>query len=243
MRTWCTSARPGRPGGGHVKGPPYARIAAELRSQIERGELRPGQRVPSTREITGRWGVAMATATKVLAALRQDGLVHPVPGVGTVVSDPGPGAARPPAPAPAPGRSDGPGPDRPATRTPMAPDRIVAAAIAVADAEGLAGLSMRRVAAEIGAAPMSLYRHVADKDDLVVQMMNAVFAQTRLPDPPGGWRPRLERAGRTFWAMFRAHPWLASALSLTRPQVMPDALPFTEWMVTALDGQDRKSVA
>src|SRR6201994_1300076 len=179
--------------------PPYARIAAERGGRRGRGELTAGQRIPSTREITGRWGVAMATATKVLAALRQDGLVHPVPGVGTVVSDPGPGAARPPAPAPAPGRSDGPGPDRPATRTPMAPDRIVAAAIAVADAEGLAGLSMRRVAAEIGAAPMSLYRHVADKDDLVVQMMNAVFAQTRLPDPPpGGWRPRLGLAGRTF---------------------------------------------
>jgi AcrR family transcriptional regulator len=113
----------------------------------------------------------------------------------------------------------------------------VAAAIEVADAEGLAALSMRRVAAEIGAAPMSLYRHVADKDDLVVQMMNTVFARTRLPDPPpDGWRARLELAGRTFWAMFRAHPWLASALSLTRPQVMPDALPFTEWLLTALDG-------
>ena len=216
-----------------MEGPPYARIAAELRSQIERGELRPGQRVPSTREITGRWGVAMATATKVLAALRQDGLVHPVPGVGTVVSDPAAAAGRPAAP-PRPGTgARGPG----AAAGGLAPDRIVAAAIQVADAEGLAGLSMRRVAAEIGAAPMSLYRHVADKDDLVVQMMNAVFAQTRLPDPPpGGWRPRLELAGRTFWAMFRAHPWLASALSLTRPQVMPDALPFTEWMLTALDG-------
>jgi AcrR family transcriptional regulator len=119
----------------------------------------------------------------------------------------------------------------------MAPDRIVAAAIRVADAEGLAGLSMRRVAAEIGAAPMSLYRHVADKDDLVVQMMNAVFAQTQLPEPPpGGWRARLELAGHTFWAMFRAHPWLASAMSLTRPQVLPSALPYTEWVLTALDG-------
>lgn len=219
-----------------MDGPPYARIAAELRAQIERGELRPGQRVPSTREITGRWGVAMATATKVLAALRQDGLVHPVPGVGTVVSDTATGPARPPARSPETGTAR-PAAGRPATRTPMAPDRIVAAAIRVADAEGLAALSMRRVAAEIGAAPMSLYRHVADKDDLVVQMMNTVFARTELPDPPpDGWRARLELAARTLWAMFRAHPWLASALSLTRPQVMPDALPFTEWLLTALDG-------
>ena len=118
----------------------------------------------------------------------------------------------------------------------MAPDRIVAAAIYVADAEGLASLSMRRVAAELGAAPMSLYRHVADKDDLVLQMMDAVFGASALPEPPDGWRPRLEVAGRTLWAMFRAHPWLASALSLTRPQVLPAALPYTEWVLTALDG-------
>src|ERR1700722_17552626 len=115
--------------------PPYARIATELRGQIERGELAPGQRVPSTREITARWGVAMATATRVLATLRQDGLVHPVPGVGTVVSEGRPaGPARSPAARPA------------AARGPGAAMRIVAAAITVADAEGLAALSMRRVA-------------------------------------------------------------------------------------------------
>jgi AcrR family transcriptional regulator len=216
--------------------PPYRRIAAELRGQIERGELTAGQRIPSTREITGRWGVAMATATKVLAALRQDGLVHPVPGVGTVVSDGPVAAGQPPAADRAPAsRSAGP---RPATdRGPGDAERIVAAAITVADAEGLAALSMRRVATELGAAPMSLYRHVTDKDDLVLQMMNTVFARGRLPDPPEGWRPQLDLAARTLWAMFREHPWLASALSLTRPQALPAALPYTEWVLTALDGR------
>ena len=70
---------------GGVNLPPYAQIAAELRDQINNGTLAPGDRVPSTREITQRWGVAMATATKALAALRQEGIVRPVPGVGTVV--------------------------------------------------------------------------------------------------------------------------------------------------------------
>ena len=218
--------------------PPYARIAAELRDRITRGELAPGQRVPSTREITARWGVAMATATRVLATLRQEGLVHPVPGVGTVVSGP---PAVPPRQPPAAGRPDparpAPGPERPAAdRGPGGAERIVAAAITVADAEGLAALSMRRVAAELGAAPMSLYRHVADKDDLVLQMMNTVFARSHLPDPPDGWRARLELAARTLWAMFGQHPWLASALSLTRPQALPAALPYTEWVLTALAG-------
>jgi AcrR family transcriptional regulator len=169
----------------------------------------------------------MATATKVLATLRQEGLVRPVPGVGTVVSDDRPALpGRPPA-----------SPKQPPAGAPRGAERIVAAAIRVADAEGLGALSMRRVAGEIGGAPMSLYRHVADKDDLLLQMMDTVFAQTRLPDPPpDGWRPRLEVAARTLWAMFRAHPWLASALSLTRPQVLPAALPYTEWLLTALGG-------
>jgi AcrR family transcriptional regulator len=238
--------------------PPYARIAAELRGRIERGELVPGQRVPSTREITARWGVAMATATRVLATLRHDGLVHPVPGVGTVVSE-RPTARPPRSPAPVPGRpaanrpagtrpaaaepaANRPATDRPATdRGPGGAERIVAAAIKVADAEGLAALSMRRVAAELGAAPMSLYRHVTDKDELLLQMMNTVFAQARLPDGtaadrPEGWRARLELAARTMWAGFRRHPWLASALSMTRPQMLPAALPYTEWGLAALDG-------
>ncbi|MYR86592.1 GntR family transcriptional regulator, partial [Streptomyces sp. SID685] len=58
-------------------------IVGELRRRIETGELAPGERVPSTREITRQWGVAMATATKVLTELRREGLVRAVPGVGT----------------------------------------------------------------------------------------------------------------------------------------------------------------
>ncbi|MFB9832709.1 TetR/AcrR family transcriptional regulator, partial [Actinoallomurus acaciae] len=114
--------------------------------------------------------------------------------------------------------------------------RIVATAISVADAEGLASVSMRRVAAELGMATMSMYRYVADKEDLLAQMMDAAFAEWPLPDdPPEGWRDRLEVAARTLWAMFRSHPWLAPALSVTRPQPVPHALPYTEWVLGSLD--------
>ncbi|WP_345708981.1 TetR/AcrR family transcriptional regulator [Kitasatospora paranensis] len=110
--------------------------------------------------------------------------------------------------------------------------------MAVADAEGLAAVSMRRVAAELGVATMSLYRHVADKDDLLVRMMDAVFARWTFPaDPPDGWRERLTLAGRMLWEVFRHHPWLAPALSVTRPQAVAGALPFTEWVITALEGR------
>jgi len=79
----------------NVNLPPYAQIAAELRDQIEQGILAPGDRVPSTREITQRWGVAMATASKALVALRREGMVHPIPGVGTVVGHRPPAHGRP----------------------------------------------------------------------------------------------------------------------------------------------------
>ncbi|WP_316528389.1 TetR/AcrR family transcriptional regulator C-terminal domain-containing protein [Kitasatospora brasiliensis] len=210
----------------------YKQIAGELRQRIESGELRPGDRAPSTREITRRWNVAMATATKVLAELRGQGLVRAVPGVGTVVTE-APAPAKPPA-RPAPGER--PAPRRPAAEGGLTTDRIVAAAVEIADAEGLEALSMRRVAAELDAAAMSLYRHVPDKDGLVDLMMDRVFsavsfspAETALP-----WRARLELAARLLWDLFRAHPWLASALSVTRPQPVANALPFGEWVLSTL---------
>lgn len=212
--------------------PPYAQIAAALRDQINSGELAPGDRVPSTRELTRQWGVAMATATKALTTLRQEGLVRPVAGVGTVVDDVrrrgGPAAA-----AVVP---------RPRARNPidgaLTIDRIVTAAIDIADAEGLAALSMRRVAIEVGVATMSLYRHVADKDALVLSMMDTVLREWQPPAvPPESWRPALELAARTLWSTFRRHPWLAPALSITRPQPVPGGMAYTEYVLSVLDQQ------
>jgi DNA-binding transcriptional regulator YhcF (GntR family) len=212
--------------------PRYSQIVAELRQRIEAGELAPGDRVPSTREITRQWGVAMATATKVLTELRHEGLVRAVPGVGTVVA----AGSRPARPGPPPARAASTQ-RKSVSDQALTPERVVATAIAVADAEGLAAVSMRRVAAELGVATMSLYRHVSDKDDLLMQMMDAAFSEWPFPaDPPQGWRDRLTLMGRMLWSMFRRHPWLAPALSVTRPQLVVSAMRFTEWTLTALDG-------
>ncbi|MEW2417667.1 TetR/AcrR family transcriptional regulator C-terminal domain-containing protein [Streptomyces sp. NPDC046866] len=201
---------------------PYARIAAELRGRIERGELRPGDRVPSTRAITQRWGVAMATASKVLAALGQEGLVRAVPGVGTVV------AARP-----STGQGRRSGTDDDVQRR----ARIVRAAVAIADAEGAAALTMRRLAAELGVSAMSLYRHVSTKEQLVVLMADAVFAEEHLPQrPPPHWRERLELSAALQWRLYRAHPWLAGAMNLNRPLLIPHGIRHIEWALEALDG-------
>ncbi|WP_405982896.1 TetR/AcrR family transcriptional regulator C-terminal domain-containing protein [Streptomyces sp. NBC_00158] len=212
--------------------PRYSQIVAELRQRIETGELAQGDRVPSTREITRQWGVAMATATKVLTELRREGTVRTIPGVGTVVAAPSRPvrASRPSAAA----RAGGPS-EASSVQGALTLGRIVGAAVTVADTEGLAAVSMRRVAAELGVATMSLYRHVADKDDLLTQMMDGVMAEHPLPaEPPEGWRKAIELAARQLWDLFRRHPWLAPALSVTRPQMITSALPYSEWMLATL---------
>ncbi|MEV8567789.1 TetR/AcrR family transcriptional regulator C-terminal domain-containing protein [Streptomyces sp. NPDC051322] len=197
--------------------PPYLRIAAELRSRIADGTLSPGELVPSTRAITREWGVAMATATKALAALRQDGLVRAVPGVGTVVA------------APAPVGSPAPGLTR---------ERIVRTAVALADAEGLPVLSMRRVATELGLSTMALYRHVQGKGELVRLMSDAVCGEQPLPSvQPADWRERFELGSRWMWDAYNRHPWMAHAMaSITRPEPAPNAMAYTEWMLRAGEG-------
>src|SRR5262249_38980181 len=115
-------------------------------------------------------------------------------------------------------------------------ERIVAAGVAIADAEGLGAVSMRRVASEIGVATMSLYRHGGDKDDLVLHMLDRVFRGRQPPaHPPAGWRPRVEIAARLVWDAFRRHPWLASTMSITRPQALAGGLPLSEFLLATLD--------
>ncbi|MFE3866337.1 GntR family transcriptional regulator [Streptomyces goshikiensis] len=203
---------------------PYARIAAELRGRIERGELRPGDRVPSTRAITQRWGVAMATASKALATLGQEGLVRAVPGVGTLV------AARP-------ATSQGRRPATAAEDDSAQRGRIVRAAVAIADAEGLTALTMRRLAAELGVSAMSLYRHVSTKEQLVALMADAAFGEHALPErPPPHWRERLELSAALQWRLYRAHPWLAGAMNLNRPLLIPNGIRHIDWALAALAG-------
>jgi AcrR family transcriptional regulator len=210
--------------------PPYRRIADEIRARITAGELRPGDPIPSARGITREWGVALATATKVLATLNAEGVTQPLPGRGTVVTDPAGVPARPADGAARTARRHEADPD-------LTRERIVAAAIRVADTEGLTQLSMRRIATELDAAPMSLYRHISGKDDLLMSMMDSVLGEDPLPArPPDGWRAQLELTSRLQWRGFRRHPWLAPALSITRPQLLPNGMRHTEWALRALSG-------
>ncbi|MET9481874.1 GntR family transcriptional regulator [Streptomyces sp. NPDC006638] len=212
--------------------PPYLRIVAEIRRRVAEGELAPGDRVPSTRQIAREWGVAPATATKALARLEREGLVEPRPRVGTVVAGP----------------AEEPREERPlettGRRLPSPPElltreRVVEAAVEIADAEGLAALSMRGVAARLGVAAMSPYRYVDSKEDLVLLMADAAFGEAEYPDAatfPGDWRARVELGTRTLWRLYRKHPWLAQLHPLSRPLMLPNLMVHAEWMLGALDG-------
>jgi AcrR family transcriptional regulator len=170
----------------------------------------------------------MATASRVLATLREEGLVHVVPGAGTVVAAAGEIAGRP--------HSTRVRNLRPIEHG-LTQERVVATAIAIADTEGLAALSMRRIAADLGIPTMSLYRYVPAKDGLVLLMADAAIGELHLPDPPPrGWRAQLDVAARLQWAGYKRHPWLPPVISLTRPQVLPNGIKHTEWSLRAVDG-------
>ncbi|MFI0466770.1 TetR/AcrR family transcriptional regulator C-terminal domain-containing protein [Saccharopolyspora sp. 5N102] len=207
--------------------PRYLAIAAELRRRIVQGEPAPGAKVPSTRRVAAEWGVAAATAAKALATLRQEGLIRAEPRSGYVVE----GSSRPVATKPA-RRSAPHGRPEDLTR-----GRIVQAAIEIADNEGLAVLSMRGVAARLGVAPMSPYRHVDGKNQLVMLMADAAFGECVYPArPPADWRARLELFARTLWSLYRRHPWLAQLTPITRPLPLPNLAVHAEFALAALDG-------
>ncbi|MGW7292548.1 TetR/AcrR family transcriptional regulator C-terminal domain-containing protein [Streptomyces xiamenensis] len=87
-------------------------------------------------------------------------------------------------------------------------DQIVAAAIEVAEAEGLAALSMRRVAAEVGVGTASLYTYLRGKAELEALMLDAVALGPTLPHEwPGDWRAKLEAWALDDWEAIRRHPW------------------------------------
>jgi DNA-binding transcriptional regulator YhcF (GntR family) len=169
--------------------PPYARIVSDVRRRIATGSLKPGDRLPSTRELARSWGVAVATAAHALKTLAHQGVVLPTPRVGNVVA--------------------------------------------------VDAVSIRGVAARLGVPPMSLYRHVQSKEELLRLMTDAVLGEEELPGtPPAGWRAQLELAARFEWRAFKRHPWLARVVNVTRPEPLPNALAFADWVLRALGELD-----
>jgi AcrR family transcriptional regulator len=106
--------------------------------------------------------------------------------------------------------------------------RIVAAAVRVADTEGLDAVSMGRVAAELGTAPMSLYRHVSSKEELLTLMVDAAWDEAPgTPVAGEGWRAGLSRWAWALRAGARRHPWVVR-IPLNSLPIMPNEVAWFE---------------
>jgi AcrR family transcriptional regulator len=103
--------------------------------------------------------------------------------------------------------------DSAATARPaLSRQRALEAAVALADAEGLASLTMRRLAQELGVEAMSLYHHVANKDDILDGMVDIVFEQIALPPTDVGWKHAMRVRAQSMRLALVSHPWSTAVL-------------------------------
>ena len=118
----------------------------------------------------------------------------------------------------------------------LSADAIVDAAIRLADAEGLEGVSMARVAAELGFTPMSLYRYVASKEELLQLMWNGSASGAEgLVLEGDGWRAKLRNWAIVQRDMLDRHPWLTQ-MPMAAPPMAPNSMVFVELGLGAMDG-------
>src|SRR3954447_3286616 len=112
-------------------------------------------------------------------------------------------------------------------------ERIVAAAIAVADADGLPAVSMSRVARQLGSSAMSLYRYVESKDELLALMIDAAIGTVPPAPRAGDWRERLEQWAWSTVTAMREPPWAAHA-PIGGPPLAPNAVAWFEDALAAM---------
>src|SRR5689334_9902117 len=117
-------------------------------------------------------------------------------------------------------------PERPGRRRrdPISRDAIVAAAIKLLDREGLAALSMRRLAEELGTGAASLYWHVGSKDGLLDLVLDQIIGEQQVPDPePARWQEQLKEVARIMRRTSLRHPYVVR-ISIGRIPMGPNAL-------------------
>ncbi len=119
----------------------------------------------------------------------------------------------------------------------LAVEQIIDAAIQIADVDGLAAVTMRRIAERLGVGAMSLYTYVPGKAELLDVMLDQVYGETRAADDGiGGWRARLESHARQDWELYQRHPWVLE-VSQTRSILGPNEIALYESALQAIAGQ------
>ena len=102
-------------------------------------------------------------------------------------------------------------------RSPLSRDRVLSAALALADREGLDGLTMRKLGDELGVEAMSLYNYFASKDEQIAALIDVVFSEIEVP-PSGSWRSAKRRRAISALAALARHRWAVGLMeSSTRP--------------------------
>jgi AcrR family transcriptional regulator len=108
-------------------------------------------------------------------------------------------------------------------RTPLTKERVLHAAVELADRGGIEALSMRKLGQELGVEGMALYRHVRDKDDLLDGIVDVVMSQVDVPEKADDWKMALRQLSLAARDAMVRHPW-APAVLVTRPQPGPATL-------------------
>ena len=120
-------------------------------------------------------------------------------------------------------------------RARLSRDRVLRAAVALADDGGIESLTMRKLGRALGVEAMSLYNHVANKDDLLNGMIDAVFAEIDLPSGAAGWRPAMRARAISARAALARHPW-ATGLMESRSTPGPATLRHHDTVIGTLRG-------
>lgn len=133
----------------------------------------------------------------------------------------------------------------PASSTKLSVDAIVDAGLELIDADGVGALTMRRIAERLGTSPMSLYRHVATKDELVARIADRYFAETELPDTADlPWQEAIVEATAAAFGAFVEHPHLREIAAMQHADAVA-MFRMTEVILGALRGaglDDREAV-
>ena len=103
-----------------------------------------------------------------------------------------------------------------APRSPLTRERVLRAAVALADREGVGSLSMRRLAKQLGVEAMSLYHHVAGKQALLDGMVDLVFGEIELPAADGAWKAAMRRRAVSAREVLGRHPWAINLMESRR---------------------------
>jgi AcrR family transcriptional regulator len=122
-------------------------------------------------------------------------------------------------------------------RHPLTPDRILDAAVGLADDQGIEALSMRRLAAALGVEAMSIYHHIPNKGALVDAMGDRVFGLAEMPDDEGDWREAVRRYAESAHRHMMAHPWAAPVvMAPSTPGPHPARTRYMDWLLGRLAG-------